>query len=182
MINKLLSFLSLMLLFIAVGCGSDDAEQEPEDTECGGEVTVLVDGDSEPFGVPLTATIVKLNQNSGTELLVGWSKNGVSLSVQVLLTDMDLACFPEGRIGLDDLPSNLSILGFQYTSIPKNIISSSDNVFMEDGAAGWVDIKSCDAENDRISLDFEFDAVTTTGEIIAIRGGSAVDVCFDRMK
>ena len=183
MITKLYPFLFMLLLVVA-GCGSDDKDpeqEEPEMSDCGGDISIFVDGVSEEFGEPLSATLVNLNFESGSELLVVWAKNGYVLDFQIVITESDLACFPTGRISLSDLPSNITLLSFQYSQFGGNTGSVS-NIFSEDGGNGWVDIKTCDGESDILSVAFEFDAVTANGELFEVRGGSAADICFDRSK
>lgn len=180
MIKRLFFFTFILVGILSCGDDTEQSEEEME-TTCEGAVTITVDGVSDAYDTPLSATMVDLPALGGTELLVAWVKNGKALNFQVVINELDLACFPTGRIELKSLPSNISLLGFQYTDI-NGPISSVSNVFIEDGGDGWIDIKSCDGDNDILSADFEFDAVTLEGELVQIRGGSAKNICFKRTK
>ncbi len=181
MMNKLFFF--LFLLFGLVSCGDDEQEPElgPETTNCNGDISITVDGMVETYENPFSATLVDLNLDAGSELLVVWINGGKSLSFQIVINESSLDCFPTGRVNVRDLPAGISLLGFQYQDV-NGKIGSVSNIFIEDGGDGWVDIISCDGENETVSADFEFDAVTTSGEIIEIRGGRARDICFKRSK
>jgi hypothetical protein len=179
MINRY--FLFIFLVLVSFGCGDDkDPEQEME-TDCQGNLAAVIDGTAVSFGAPFSASLVSLNLDAGSELLVFWMGDNKALTFQVLIEESDVACFPEGRIELKDLPSNIGLLSFQYTG-GISTLSSVSNIFLEDGGDGWLDIKSCDGENDIISVEFEFDAVTTNGELVQVRGGGAEDICFKRTK
>lgn len=179
MINRLILF--VFIAAVSFGCGDDPEKGSEMGGDCSSSVALTVDGNAVAFGEPLSATIVNLNFESGSELLVLWSENGNTLNLQAVINETDVACFPIGRIEMKDLPSNFSLLSFQYTE-GFSTLASVSNVFLEDGGDGWLEIKSCDGEEDTLSVEFEFDAVTTAGDLVQIRSGAANDICFKRSK
>ena len=184
MINRYIIFLFLAL--VSFSCGDDNDTEEMEEmeeteTECESTVSASVDGTTISFGTPFSATLVNVYQGASTELLIFWSDNNRTMNLQAIFDEPDIACFPEGRIEIKDLPSGFSLLGFQYTE-GFTTIASVDNIFIEAAGDGWLDVTSCDGDNDEISVEFGFNATTTNGDIINVTSGKSENICFERTK
>jgi len=174
--------LSLSFLLFVFGC-SDSAEEEQEmEMNCSGTLTIDVDGQSVSYAQPQSAFLVENQLVGGSELGVLWSGNSGNVNFQLVIDLAGESCDPVGAYTLGSLPSSVSIFSLQYTSLSKQV--SVSNVFETDGQSGWIEIISCDAENDIIDVRFEFTGTQPFGSDtpVVVTGGISEDICFSRMK
>jgi len=184
------AYLFLFLFFGLLSCESDEPadmedemenemEMEMETDECGGAIEIMVDGERKAFNSPLSATFAETGV--GYELFIVWMTPNNSVSIQMVVDQPAMNCVPLGRQEVDSLATNTSVLYFSYQE-GLSTFASVSNAFIEDGGSGWIDIKSCDNEAETLSVEFAFNAVTTNGETVVVSGGSAENICFERMK
>jgi len=175
------SILLLFFVFIIFSCGDDDLQEETT-PECGGALSVMVDGEALIYGAPSGAVLSLNDFTQNHELNLVWISNKGTISIQLLVDIGTENCLNIGRINSDNLPSEVSIFTLQYFNI-SGAEAGVSNVFEDPNASGWVEIIECDGINDILSVDFEFNGVSADGNTeIIVKNGSAKDICFSRTK
>jgi len=175
--NILLFCLGVFVLF---GCGKDD-ETGGGDGACNGALTTTIAGETTNYNSPTTAFLVANEFVGGSELGVLWMANGITINIQIVVDLMGEDCVEPRRYELTNLPSGVPIFSIQYTDVANNRIATVSNIFFEPGDSGFIEILTCDGDDDMIAVSFGLTSTTLAGDAF-IFTGSAEDICFERTK
>lgn len=164
-----------LMLFVLIGCGDDS--DEPDTPNCSTSLTTTVNGES--FNADFLVAKLEYNEFfEAHELNISWSKGFDRFSIQLFVKLGEDECLEEERYTLSSLPSKVSLFHMSFGGVLDSAVLSNNS--FHTGGDGYVEFTRCDADENRIDIEFGFSSFDPSGNPVVMSDTVVKNICFDR--